>query len=92
MLCSQISLVFACHVLMDAYMSTEVEGKGILQNACNKSTVLVLAVSRSGQESTMVVARLLCMWQVTCGCQISRQDPVASCHSAHERQRWNISA
>ena len=52
---SQMSLVYSCHVLMDARVSMDVEGLVMLQIACNKSIGLVMAVSRCGRESTMVV-------------------------------------
>ena len=42
-----------CHVLT----SIDVEGSVMFQTACNKPTVLVVAVSRSEQESIMVVGQ-----------------------------------
>ena len=65
--CSQMSLVFPCHTLMDARASFEVEGNVMLQTACSKSTSRVTAVSRSGRESIMVVEQLLCII-----CQVHR--------------------
>ena len=51
--CSQMSLVFTCHVLVDAHVITDVEGDVMLLTAYNNSKVLVVAVSWCGQECIM---------------------------------------
>ena len=60
---SLVSLVFSHHVLMDTDLSVDLERRVMLQAACNKSTMLVMAVSWCGQASIMVVRRRLCTWQ-----------------------------
>ncbi|XP_041369737.1 N-acetylated-alpha-linked acidic dipeptidase 2-like [Gigantopelta aegis] len=50
----KMSFVYSCHVLMDAHVSIDVEQNVMLQTACNKSTVLVLAVSWCGQKSIII--------------------------------------
>ena len=51
--CSQMSLIFSCHCLMDTNVSVDDEENVMPKSAFNKLTVLVLAVSRCGQESSI---------------------------------------
>ena len=56
--CSQMSLAFCCHVLMDAHVSLEVERNVVLQSACSKSMVLIAAMSQCAHESIMMVGQV----------------------------------
>ena len=58
--CFQMSVVVP--VLMGAYMPVDVVEYAMLQTVSNKSIILMMAVSWCGQESNMVVGRLLCIW------------------------------
>ena len=54
-ICSQMSIVFSYHELMDAHVSIDVEGHVMHQIECTKLTDLVVAVSLCEQELVMVV-------------------------------------
>ena len=56
-------------MLIDAHESIDIEEN---QTVCNKSTVLMVAVSRSGQDSLVVVGWLFACGRCTEGNLISR--------------------
>ena len=52
---SYMSLVFSCHVIMDA---------NVCSKLCNETIFLVVTLSWCGQESIIAVGQLSCMLQV----------------------------
>ena len=48
--CSPMSLA-SCHVLMDSHVSTDIKGNDLLQAACNKPTIFVVAIDHGGMTA-----------------------------------------
>ena len=46
--CSPMSLA-SCHVLMNSHVSKDIKGKDLLQAACNKPTIFVVAIHHGGR-------------------------------------------